>query len=58
MTLPRAALDFPDGLPIGQLQVEVHTNDLVKAERFWGFRNWWYMLEIAGLRPFHLPEMP
>ncbi|PIL26341.1 hypothetical protein GSI_12097 [Ganoderma sinense ZZ0214-1] len=36
-------------LPFGQLQIELH----VWNQRFQDFLEWWELLEIAGLRPFH-----
>jgi len=36
-------------LPIGQLQLEIHT---WTGERFADFVGWWEYLEVAGLRPF------
>jgi len=53
MTLSRAALDFPEGLPIGQLQVEIHTDKLKPTEMYSAFQNWWNLLCLTGLRPFH-----
>lgn len=43
--------DFPNGLPFGQMQIEVHVNrNEVTVE---SFNDWWKMLEAAGLRAFH-----
>ncbi|TBU51741.1 methyltransferase domain-containing protein [Dichomitus squalens] len=36
-------------LPFGQLQIELH----VWNQRFQDFLEWWELLEVAGLRPFH-----
>ena len=36
-------------LPFGQLQIELH----IWNQRFADFLEWWELLEVAGLRPFH-----
>ncbi|RPD69142.1 hypothetical protein L226DRAFT_539990 [Lentinus tigrinus ALCF2SS1-7] len=36
-------------LPFGQLQIELH----VWNQRFQDFLEWWELLEVSGLRPFH-----
>ncbi|KAH9926656.1 methyltransferase domain-containing protein [Epithele typhae] len=36
-------------LPFGQLQIELH----IWNQRFQDFLEWWELLEVAGLRPFH-----
>jgi len=51
-------MDFPDGLPISQLQVEIHANYLKPSEVYPALRNWWYYLENAGLRPFNNEPNP
>jgi len=51
--LARAALDFPHGFPFSQLQVEIHTSSFQPPKKYSTVRNWWSILEIAGLRPFN-----
>ena len=59
MTLLKAAKDFPDGLPISQLQVEIHAGHLKSSDLLYpAIRNWWYYLENAGLRPFYREPNP
>ena len=41
---------FPDQLPVGQLQLEVHARG--ENGDFPKFLKWWEDLERAGLRPF------
>ena len=36
-------------LPFGQLQIELH----IWHQRFQDFLEWWELLEVSGLRPFH-----
>ena len=36
-------------LPFGQLQIELH----IWNQRFQDFLEWWELLEVSGLRPFH-----
>ena len=48
--LDQHARDDGLGLPIGQLQIEIHARE--GRERFDYFARWWESLEAAGLRPF------
>ena len=41
-------------LPFGQLQIELH----VWNQRFQDFLEWWELLEVSGLRPFHNEVRP
>lgn len=41
-------------LPFGQLQIELHAWN----QRFQDFLEWWELLEISGLRPFHNEVRP
>ncbi|KAF7979842.1 hypothetical protein HWV62_40585 [Athelia sp. TMB] len=42
---------YPDQLPFGQLQLEIHARDEAQSA-FPRFLAWWERLEAAGLRPF------
>jgi hypothetical protein len=47
--------DFPEGLPFGQLQVEIHAHNFEYSAKDYGitFDKWRDALEDAGLRTFH-----
>jgi len=49
--LTQLLTDFPNGLPFGQLLIEIHMHRFpAKSNMFKEFRKWWESLEKAGLR--------
>jgi hypothetical protein len=50
--LMQVAGTFLTQLPFAQLQVEVHLSRIFRDSQYVAFRNWWAVLEDAGLRPF------
>jgi hypothetical protein len=47
--LEQAMQDFPNGLPFGQIQMEVHFTEGIRFAEMYGF---WERFENAGMRPF------